>query len=57
MEDLSKFPVCKHITADSKVPERLQLMRSLRMAEGKIQWKPSRVTVTGKVTAVSSQSP
>ena len=23
---LLKFPVCKHVTADSKIPERLQLM-------------------------------
>ena len=24
MKDLSKFPVCKHVTADSEVPGRLQ---------------------------------
>ena len=47
MEDLLKFPVCKHITGYSFC------------AEGENQWKFSRFTVnvTGKVTAVSLQSP
>ena len=27
IEDLLKFPVCKHITVDSEVTERIQRMR------------------------------
>ena len=54
MQDLSKFPFCKHVTADSEVPETLQLMRRGYNSVGNFT---GYCNSHWKVTAVSSQSP
>ena len=51
IEDLSKYPVCKHITADTEITECYSAC-----AEGKNQWTISRVTMTVKATEVNAQS-
>ena len=54
IKDFTKLSLCKHVTTDSEVPERL-----VASSKSKVQWKLPRVTVTVtvKVTEVNMQSP